>query len=61
MCLVFSHSVTARGYVKGIREKRPGNVSRALRARNVAVLVNPAATPDDIRRTLSVVAELKRE
>lgn len=60
VCLIFSDSATARGYVKTLREKKPGNVSRALRARNVAVLVDPAATPDDVRRTLSAVAELRR-
>jgi len=59
VCLIFSDSVTASGYVKTIREKTPGNVSRALRARNVAVLTLPAATPDDVRRTLSAVAELR--
>lgn len=60
-CLFFSDSVTARGYVKTIREKRPGNVSRALRAKNVAVLLVPAATRDDVQRTLRAVAELRRE
>ena len=61
VCLIHSDSVTASGYVKTIREKRPGNVSRALQAQNVAVLILPAATPDDVRRTLSAVAELQRE
>jgi hypothetical protein len=60
-CLFFRDSVTARGYVKTMREKRPGNVSRALRARNVAVLVLPRATPDDVQRTLRAVAELRHE
>lgn len=59
-CLVFGDSVIARGYVKTIRKKRPGTVSRALRAKNVAVLILPAATTDDVQRTLNAVAELRR-
>jgi hypothetical protein len=59
-CLIFSDSVTARVYVKGIRDKRPGNVSQALRAKNVAVLLDPAATADDVQRTLRAVTELQR-
>lgn len=58
VCLVFADSTTARGYLKSI--VGAGSISRALRARNVAVLVTPAATPDDVRRTLRAVAELKR-
>jgi hypothetical protein len=57
-CLIFGDSVTARGYVK--RAAKASNISRALQARNVAVLLDPAATPDDVRRTLSAVAELRR-
>ena len=61
-CLFFDFPVMARGYVKTIREKRPGNISRALRAKNVAVLlVDPHATPDDVQRTLRAVAELRHE
>ena len=60
-CLMFDFPVMARGYVETIREKRPGNVSRAIRAKNVAVLLDPAATPDEIQRTLRVVVELRHE
>jgi hypothetical protein len=41
VCEIYSDAVTARGDVKATREKRPGNVSLALRARNVVVLVDP--------------------
>jgi len=59
-CLIFDLPAIARVYVITIREKRPGNVSRAIRAKNVAVLVDPAATPDEVQRTLRAVAELRR-
>ena len=62
-CLIFDLPAIARVYVITIRGDRPGNsvnVSRAIRAKNVAVLVDPEATPDEIRRTLRAVAELRR-
>jgi hypothetical protein len=59
-CEIYSDSVTARGVVRTHREKRPVGIARALRAKNVAVLLDPAATPDDVRRTLRAVAELRR-
>ena len=63
-CLIFDLPAIARVYVITRREKRPGNVSRAIsraiRAKNVAVLVDPAATPDEVQRTLRAVAELRR-
>lgn len=58
VCLIFGDSVTARGYVK--TAAKASNISRALQAQNVAVLLDPAATPDDVRKTLSAVAELRR-
>jgi len=61
VCEIHSHSATARAYVKATRAKRPGNISRALRAKNVAVFILPAATPEDVRRTLNAVAELRRQ
>jgi hypothetical protein len=51
----------ARGYVETIRAKKPGNVSRAVRAKNVAVLLDAAATPGEVRRTLRAVVELRHE
>jgi hypothetical protein len=60
-CLIFDFPVMARGYVETIREKRPGNVSRAIRAKNVAVLLDPAATPDAVQRTLRAVVELRHQ
>lgn len=60
-CLIFGDAATARAYVKSIRKKRPGSVSRALRAKNATVLIFPAATTDDVQRTLSAVAELRRD
>jgi hypothetical protein len=61
VCMVFSRPATARTYVKIIHEKRPGNIARALLAKNVAVLLDPAATRDDVRRTLRAVAELRHQ
>lgn len=60
-CLVFRDSSIAYHYVTTLRNRMPrvADVSRALRARNVAVLVDPAATPDDVRRTLNAVAQLR--
>ena len=62
-CLIFDLPAIARVYVITIRGDRPGNsvnVSRAIRAKNVAVLVDPAATPDEVQRTLRAVVELRR-
>jgi hypothetical protein len=61
VCLIFDLPAIARGYVETIRAKTTGNVSRAVRAKNVAVLVDPAATPDDVLRTLRAVVELRHE
>ena len=60
-CLIFDLPAIARVYVQTIRAKRPSNVSRALRAKNVAVLIDPAATPDEVQRTLRAVVELRHE
>jgi hypothetical protein len=60
VCLVFGNSVTGRGYLKTIREKRPSTVSRALRAKNVVVLLGPAATANEVEGTLAAVADLRR-
>ena len=62
-CLIFDLPAIARVYVITIRGDRPGNsvnVSRAIRAKNVAVLVDPAATPDEVQRPLRAVVELRR-
>jgi hypothetical protein len=61
VCLIFDFPVMARGYVETIRAKKPGNVSRAVRAKNVVVLTLPAATTDDVQRTLRTVVELRHE
>jgi len=61
MCLIFDLPAIARVYVITIREKSPGNVSRALRAKNVAVLVDPAATANEVQGTLRAVVELRQE
>jgi hypothetical protein len=64
-CLMFDLPAIARVYVITIRAKSSKNVSRAvsraLRAKNVAVLLDPAATPDDVQRTLRAVVELRHE
>jgi len=60
-CLIFDLPAIARVYVITIRETRPVNISRALRAKNVAVLLDPAATPDEVQRTLRAVVELRHE
>ena len=64
-CLIFDLPAIARVYVITIREEIPGNssvnVSRALRAKNVAVLLDPAATANEVQRTLRAVAELRQE
>src|SRR6476659_666471 len=60
-CLIFDLPAIARVYVITIREKSPGNVSRALRAKNVAVVVDPAATANELQGTLRAVVELRRE
>ena len=59
-CLIFDLPAIARVYVITIRGKRPGNVSRAIRAKNVAVLLDPAATADEVQRTLAAVREMRR-
>jgi len=61
VCLIFDFPVMARGYVATIRAKKPGNVSRAVRAKNVVVLILPAATTGDVQRTLRTVVELRHE
>jgi hypothetical protein len=62
---MFDLPAIARVYVITIRAKSSKNVSRAvsraLRAKNVAVLLDPAATPDDVQRTLRAVVELRHE
>lgn len=60
-CLILDLPAIARVYVHTIRAKRPSTVSRAIRAKNVAVLLDPAATPDEVQRTLKAVVELRHE
>ena len=60
VCLIYDRPSIARGVAITMREKNPGSVSRALRAKNVEVLILPAATPDDVRSTLSAIAEMRR-
>jgi len=60
-CLILDLPAIARVYVQAIRSERHPNVSRALRAKNVAVVIDPAATPDEIQRTLRAVVELRHE
>ena len=60
VCEIYDLPSIARGVVITIREKRPGNVSLALRAKNVVVLIDPSATPDDVQGTLGAVVELRR-
>ena len=60
-CLIFDLPAIARVYVQTIRAKRPSNVSRALRAKNVAVVIDPAATANEVQRTLRAVVELRHE
>jgi hypothetical protein len=60
-CLVLELPAIARVYVHAIRAERHPNVSRALRAKNVAVVIDPAATPDEVQRTLRAVVELRHE
>jgi hypothetical protein len=61
VCEIYDFPVMARGVVATIRKRRPGNVSRAIRAKNVVVTIDPAATPDDVQRTLTAVVELRHE
>jgi hypothetical protein len=61
VCEIYDFPVMARSVVTTIRKKRPGNVSQALRAKNVVVLIDPAATPGEVRRTLRAVVELRHE
>jgi hypothetical protein len=58
VCMVLPRPASARVYVK--KAARAVNISRALRAKNVAVLILPRATRDDVRRTLRAVAALRR-
>jgi tetrahydromethanopterin S-methyltransferase subunit C len=60
-CLIFDLPAIARVYVITIRQKSPGNVSRALRAKNVAVFVDPTATANEVHGTLRAVVQLRRE
>jgi hypothetical protein len=59
-CLIFDFPVMARGYIETIRSKRT-SISRAVRAKNVAVLIDRAATPNEVQRTLRAVVELRHE
>jgi hypothetical protein len=61
VCEIYDFPVMARGVVMTIRKKRPGSISRALRAKNVVVLIDPVATPDEVQRTLRAVVELRHE
>jgi hypothetical protein len=58
VCMVLSGPASARVYVK--KAAGAGNISQAFAAKNVAVLVLPAANTDDVERTLSAAAELRR-
>jgi hypothetical protein len=60
-CLMFDLPAIARVYVQAIRSERHPNVSRALRAKNVAVVIDPAATANEVQRTLRAVVELRHE
>jgi hypothetical protein len=60
-CLILDLPAIARVYVQAIRSERHPNVSRALRAKNVAVVIDPAATPDEVQRALRAVIELRHE
>jgi len=60
VCLIFDFPVMARGYLTTFRGKRTGYL-RAVRAKNVAVLIDRGSTPDEVQRTLRAVVELRHE
>jgi hypothetical protein len=61
VCEIYSFPVVARGVVTTMRKKLSREGYRAVRAKNVAVLTVPEATPEEVQRTLRAVVELRHE
>jgi hypothetical protein len=61
VCEIYGFPVVARGVVTTMRKKLSREGYRAVRAKNVAILTVPEATPEEVQRTLRAVVELRHE